>query len=1108
MISISSSTFSIFLFLLFNIQLAAQSKSTEVNELAEEHFFMGKYDEAIQVLRTKMHESPLSSVDILLMGRCQFASYQYDSAMYYFNHLLSLQQVEVETKSQALLGLTMTYYRLNDIKAHRETLQKVSASANGFSNDFTRGYHLYTKGLLAFKEGNPNSQEQIISAISVFPKDHPDIIDMYVGLIGSYLDEGSTVSAQKHMDDMDSIIHFFPDNLAKKAKYYQIKGYMQLMKQDFEGSLHTFENNLKPVVLSTEEGWGRYMLGDFYRFAVYPLRALGRLPEALDYLQKYLPIAKEFHNESHFRFAYTYSAMSSIYEELSYHDLASIYRVKAMTIFEQQNDQSSQLELLYKRGINAFYQVQYNESYRFFDQILKFQAVNPSVRVYHGLANHLQSTILRMQGNNVQALDKANAALDIQNQLYGNHPRKSQILLRPLINKITILQNLSLEKDYRKVFTSTLDNLALNYPVTARAEIAFINLLSRELLTQNKLDSVQNLLSLVLPGKQQEKNQVINDDIIVSSLLRSRAYFRAYKHSGDSNQLLASFEDLQFGVHHIVDNRKQYRSPQDLVNYNTRKLQVFDQAISVAHEMYKLTNEESYATEAFRFMQLSKANALQESLNRNMIIQQALIPDSILQQVTNMRRQSTELTGKIAQLKSRSKLSTRDSTKLITFEQIMDENTLSFNQLMKYLETNFPNYYALNYEPDILSIAAAQQKLGSAEAIIEYFITPEHNYALTISPKQINFDRLPVPETDEVSRFIESLQMLTPDANFESAMKKFRMGASRLYEKVFALPHQHLQDQKIGKLYIVPHKRLNYVPFELLTSPDKEQPIASDAIPYLIKDYNISYAYSSALLFKDTPQEEHKKPFQLLAIAPSYGDGKQQIAYRSSFQNELSALYFNKTEVEEIGKWFDGKIVKGEKATKQSFMAEANQYEILHLAMHGFVDNDEPMYSQLVFSTNNEATSDDILQGFELYNMSLRTRMAVLSACNTGNGKLTQGEGIMSLARAFTYAGAESVVMSHWRVDDKSSSELMKYFYEALAQGHSKDEALRNAKLQFLESAHLIRQHPYFWGNFVLMGDPQPLTTAIRWHWYALLAFGLLMLAVILRQSLKKSRQQ
>jgi len=149
--------------------------------------------------------------------------------------------------------------------------------------------------------------------------------------------------------------------------------------------------------------------------------------------------------------------------------------------------------------------------------------------------------------------------------------------------------------------------------------------------------------------------------------------------------------------------------------------------------------------------------------------------------------------------------------------------------------------------------------------------------------------------------------------------------------------------------------------------------------------------------------------------------------------------------------------------------------------MHAIVDDEEPTNSKLVFSPESDVVYDNYLHNFEIYNTNIDTKLVLLSACNTGYGSLVNGEGVMSLARAFTYAGAKSVVMSHWRVDDKSSSGIMQDFYKCLAAGHEKDKALRLAKLNFLSKANPERQHPFYWNNFVIMGDVSPLVLRNSW---------------------------
>ena len=143
--------------------------------------------------------------------------------------------------------------------------------------------------------------------------------------------------------------------------------------------------------------------------------------------------------------------------------------------------------------------------------------------------------------------------------------------------------------------------------------------------------------------------------------------------------------------------------------------------------------------------------------------------------------------------------------------------------------------------------------------------------------------------------------------------------------------------------------------------------------------------------------------------------------------------------------------------------------------MHTLINNRNPIFSKMIFSILNDTLGDVGLNVFEIYGISLKAKMVVLSSCNTGTGNLLRGEGILSLARGFIYSGSKSVAMSLWEVDDKSGTDVMKSFYRNLKNGNSKSVALRKARLKYLRSAGQLRSHPYFWSTLVIYGDDSPL---------------------------------
>ena len=169
---------------------------------------------------------------------------------------------------------------------------------------------------------------------------------------------------------------------------------------------------------------------------------------------------------------------------------------------------------------------------------------------------------------------------------------------------------------------------------------------------------------------------------------------------------------------------------------------------------------------------------------------------------------------------------------------------------------------------------------------------------------------------------------------------------------------------------------------------------------------------------------------------------------------------------------------------------EAGKYNISHIASTGLGDDENPMYSKIAFTLDHRDTiNDGYLHTFELYNMQLSADMAVLSACNTGYGKVLKGEGVLNLARGFFYAGCKAVVMSLWVANDKSTATLMDNFYKHLADGQPKNRALQNAKLDYIKSNEGLKAHPYYWSQFVISGNTNPISTNSNYYMPITLVF-------------------
>jgi CHAT domain-containing protein len=296
-----------------------------------------------------------------------------------------------------------------------------------------------------------------------------------------------------------------------------------------------------------------------------------------------------------------------------------------------------------------------------------------------------------------------------------------------------------------------------------------------------------------------------------------------------------------------------------------------------------------------------------------------------------------------------------------------------------------------------------------------------------------------------------------------------------LYQKLVEPIAAYLKEEII----IIPDGVLGYVPFEVLLTQPVTKPARLKNYAYWIKDKQISYCYSATLL-REVVQKQHapiEEGDNFLAYAPFYDEGEiyasNSRGLTTRVYEDLKPLPYSGAEVHGIQQLMGGVVLQQEAATEESFIKNASKYRILHLSTHGKANDKVGDYSFLAFTEQKDTIENELLYVRDLYNLQLNADMVVLSACETGIGELQRGEGIISLARGFTYAGAKSIITSLWSVEDESTKDLMILFYQNLKQGMTKDAALRKAKLAFIndKNRNHAQVHPFYWSGFVGIGD-------------------------------------
>jgi CHAT domain-containing protein/Tfp pilus assembly protein PilF len=379
--------------------------------------------------------------------------------------------------------------------------------------------------------------------------------------------------------------------------------------------------------------------------------------------------------------------------------------------------------------------------------------------------------------------------------------------------------------------------------------------------------------------------------------------------------------------------------------------------------------------------------------------------------------------------------------------------------------------------PEICGIHRAQtQLLDEHTALLEYYVGEKRSYLFVITRNRSELFELPNSQSLQKSLKAYLKMLSTPSGGPFLGIR-----AAERITRQLAFPLESPGYADIDSLIIVPDGILHYVPYETLRTSMPKGPA------FYVEKYDISYCPSASSLLVLKQKPFRSKPLKrLLAFgAPDYKPGGHSgedvertpaEVWREIYTHDgfsLPPLPFSKNEVQNVAGNFPSPrkdIFLGDEATESAVKRlPLDEYQIIHFACHGFLDENFPLRSALVLSPDGLGEEDGFLQAREVYDLKMNADLVVLSACQTAGRSLENSEGILGLPRTFFYAGARSVLSSLWLINDKTTASFMGDFYEFLVQGRGKSNALRMAKIRMLRSPH---SHPSYWGGFVLYGDP------------------------------------
>lgn len=492
----------------------------------------------------------------------------------------------------------------------------------------------------------------------------------------------------------------------------------------------------------------------------------------------------------------------------------------------------------------------------------------------------------------------------------------------------------------------------------------------------------------------------------------------------------------------LIDEIRHHSSDEsDKISLGALANEVYVEGVRLASAISEMTAVPGkYREAAFYFAEKSKSAVLQESIADAQAKSFAGIPQELVDQ-------EKDLKSGIAFLSQRLSVGPPAEEEKYLRESLFVLNS-EYDAFTKNLEKDYPNYYNLKFNNSFPTVADLQKLLKDDEAIVSYFIAESAGkmYQFVITSHRFKSHELTLP------------------ADFEKLAKGLM---NSIYYREFATfakcadGLKYVLTPKTSKpnVIIIPSGRMSTLPIEVLPVNKTGDSFATTR--YLVTQQAISSEFSAGLIAqkRKSPMSAQQSIFLCAPVRFPRKDNLNELPGTESEIKAIAGLFPAATKAVLLyDDANEGKIKSN----------EISRYNYLHFATHGVVDETEPELSRIFL--NDDESDDGHLFAGEIYNLNLNADLAVLSACQTGLGKYSKGEGVIGLSRALVYAGARNLVVSFWSVADQSTSELMTDFYSTLLKNQEKGfrYALQQSKIKMIESKDF--SDPYFWAPFVLIG--------------------------------------
>ncbi len=746
-------------------------------------------------------------------------------------------------------------------------------------------------------------------------------------------------------------------------------------------------------------------------------------------------------------------------------------------VSEQEQAELEEVEQLVKQFVELYQQKKYNEAILIGEQALTL--IKEQLGDTHPLTAVMLNGLAKLyynQGRYTEAEPLYQQALAIIKQELGeNHPDTATSLNNLALLYYSQGRYTEAEPLFQQALAIRKEQLGENHPSTATS----LNNLGELYRTQGNYTEAEPLLKQALAITKQQLGE--NHPSTAKSLNILAGFYYS------QGNIISAIDYLTQGI--IV---QEYNLSENLNIGDEKQKQDYIRTVSrttdgvISLNLQSAPNNPQATQLALKTILERKGRILDVATNSLQILRQRTDdPESqqLLNQLIDIRTQLSNLTFKkpedIKDPEIHRQLLTEVQTKAKEIEDKISRRSAEFRQLsqpitLEAIQQQIPKNSAL------VEIVRYQPLNPKATQNSERFGNPRYGVYILFPNGEIKAKDLGEAETidDDLIYFRDNLR------DEQTPIEQVKESSRELDAKLMQPIRELLGNTKT--ILLSPDGALNLIPFEALVDENNQ---------YLVENYQISYLTSGRDLLRLKEKFASEQPPLILAD-PIYNQEGEKVALNPNRSVDLSNFTFSrlpgtKIEAQAIHQLLPQATLLTQSEATENVLKQVKRPDILHIATHGFFletsrNNDEQLpqnyenpllKSGLILAgvkVNNSAGDDGVLTALETTALNLvGTQLVVLSACDTGIGDITTGEGVYGLKRALVLAGSESQLISLWKVSDDATKDLMINYYQLLQKGEGRRDSLRQIQLEMLKSE--TQNHPFYWASFIPSGDWKPI---------------------------------